>query len=102
MIPLVVRFVREPDTTNCGLCHQPVLNPSGMQLALADSQEPVCHSCGRRHQPALAALIQLADEAERISRIGRHMVVPPYTALLELAQAAEHYAAHSSSVRELG
>jgi hypothetical protein len=39
----------------------------------------------------LAALMSLADAAERVGRIGRHMVVPPMTALLDLARAAEHY-----------
>ena len=34
----------------------------------------------------------LADAAERVGRIGRHTVVPPMTALLELARAAENYA----------
>ena len=43
-------------------------------------------------EPSLAALIHLADAAERVGRIGRHTVFPPMTALLELARAAENYA----------
>jgi len=39
----------------------------------------------------LAALVTLADAAERITRIGRHTVFPPLSALLELARAAENY-----------
>ena len=65
--------------------------PAGTQLVVADSQRPVCQPCGKRHAPPLAALAELADEAERVGKIGRHTVVPPYTALLELAQAADNF-----------
>jgi hypothetical protein len=65
--------------------------PGGTQLVLADTQEPVCQECGRHHAPALAALLDLAIEAERVGRIGRHTVFPPYTALLDLARAADDY-----------
>ncbi len=47
------------------------------------------------HAPSLAALVNLADAATRIGRIGRHSVFPPLTALLDLASAAEKYA-HTS------
>jgi hypothetical protein len=33
----------------------------------------------------------LADAAERVGRIGRHTMVPPMTALLDLARAAENF-----------
>ena len=58
---------------------------------LADSDDPVCRDCGRKHAPSLAALVHLATEAERIARIGRHTVFPPLTSLLDLARAAENY-----------
>ena len=59
-----------------------------MRLAAA-----ICAECGRRHAPALAALVGLADAAARVSRMGRHSVFPPLTGLLDLASAAEKYAA---------
>ena len=58
----------------------------------ADGSGPVCRDCARKAAPSLAALMGLADAAERVGRIGRHTVVPPMTALLELARAAENYA----------
>jgi hypothetical protein len=64
----------------------------GLQLGLADTLAVVCAECGRRHAPALAALVGLADAAERVSRMGRHNVFPPLSGLLDLASAAEKYA----------
>jgi len=63
-----------------------------MQFVLAGTSVPVCQDCGRCHAPPLAALVNLADAATRIGRIGRHSVFPPLTALLDLASAAEKYA----------
>jgi hypothetical protein len=82
-----------PTATNdpCGLCGQPAGAAAGTQLVTADGLQPVCLGCGRRHAPSLAALVQLANEAERVGRIGRHTVFPPYTALLDLARAADNY-----------
>jgi len=60
-------------------------------LFLADSDDPVCPTCGRKHAPELAALLNLASAAERIGRMGRSSVFPPLTALLDLASAAERY-----------
>jgi hypothetical protein len=51
----------------------------------------VCRDCGKSHAPALAALLDLAHVADRVGRIGRHMLVPPLDALLDLARAAENY-----------
>jgi hypothetical protein len=76
----------------CGLCGQPTEVPPGTQLVMPDGQ-PVCPDCGKRHAPPLAALAQLASEAERVGKIGRHTVFPPYTALLDLARAADQFAA---------
>jgi hypothetical protein len=80
-------------TDRCAICGKPATASACTQLVLADSQEPVCQDCGRRHAPPLAALVRLASEAERVGRIGRHGVFPPYTALLALARAADNYTA---------
>jgi hypothetical protein len=75
----------------CGLCGQAVSAPAGMQLLLSGNSTPVCATCGRKHAPSLAALVNLAEAATRIGRINRHSVFPPLTALLDLANAAEKY-----------
>jgi hypothetical protein len=75
----------------CGLCGAPADAPAGTQLVVAESGAPVCRDCGQRLAPSLAALVNLADTAERVGRIGRHTVFPPLTALLDLASAAEKY-----------
>jgi hypothetical protein len=93
MIQLLMRYSPNVVSEPCALCGQTTTIPAGTQLVLADTQQPVCDSCGKRHDPALAALVALADEAERVGKIGRHTVVPPYTALLNLAQAADNFAA---------
>jgi hypothetical protein len=59
---------------------------------VAGTTDPVCQDCGRKHAPSLAALVGLANAAERVGRMGRHTVFPPLTALLDLASAAEKYA----------
>jgi hypothetical protein len=76
----------------CALCGQPAGHSAGLQLIDPDGR-PVCQGCGKRHAPPLAALLQLADEAARVGRIGRHTVFPPYTALLDLARAADQFSA---------
>jgi hypothetical protein len=85
----------KPTGTNgpCAACGQPTQAPAGARLVLADSLQPVCLECGRSHVPSLVALVELANEAERVGRIGRHTVFPPYTALLDLARAADNYSA---------
>jgi hypothetical protein len=35
--------------------------------------------------------VELAHVADRVGRIGRHTLVPPLDALLDLARAAENY-----------
>jgi hypothetical protein len=42
--------------------------------------------------------LDLAQVAERVGRIGRHTLVPPLGALLDLARAAEDYT-HSTPER---
>src|SRR5258708_3265991 len=85
---LCYRTQRRPSQAGRG---RPTGFAAGNGLALADPGEPVCQDCGRAHAPSLAALVNLADAAERIGRIGRHSVFPPLTALLDLASAAEKY-----------
>jgi hypothetical protein len=93
MPQLLLHYSPLPAEIACGLCGAPTLFEAGTQLVLAESQQPVCEACGKQHAPPLAALLQLANEAERVGRIGRHTVFPPYTALLDLARAADNYAA---------
>lgn len=95
MTQLLMRYNPSPISDSCALCGQATTIPAGTQLVLADTQQPVCQPCGKRHAPTLAALAELADEAERVGKIGRHTVVPPYTALLDLAHAADKFAANT-------
>jgi hypothetical protein len=76
----------------CALCGKRAAPGAGPHLVVAHGHEPVCRDCGRRHAPGLVALLDLEQVARRIGRIGRHTLVPPLHALLELARAAEHYA----------
>ncbi len=91
MPQLVLQFQKEATDGECALCSQPLCGTVGTHLSLAENSAPVCQSCGRRHAPALAALANLAGVAERVGRIANHQVVPPMSALLDLARAAENY-----------
>ena len=92
MTQLLLQCNAEATNEPCGLCGQPMEAPAGSRLVVAGTAAPVCNECGRKHAPALAALVNLADAATRIGRIGRTSVFPPLTALLDLASAAEKYA----------
>jgi hypothetical protein len=102
MTQLLVRHSLTAVNGDCPLCGLATSFAAGPQLVLADTGQPVCSSCGKRHDPPLASLVLLADEARRVGRIGRHTVVPPYTALLELAQAADNFASTVPTPREGG
>ena len=91
MIQLVLQCKPTAGEGLCGVCARPTTAPPGNQLFLAGTSTLVCQDCGRKHAPELAALVSLAEEAERVGRIGRHTVFPPYTALLDLARAADNY-----------
>jgi hypothetical protein len=91
MCQLILQSGAEATNEPCGLCGRPAEYPAGNRLALAEGGAPVCPDCGRAHAPSLMALVNLADAAERIGKIGRHLVFPPLTALLDLASAAEKY-----------
>ncbi|MFO0876226.1 MAG: hypothetical protein U0840_02545 [Gemmataceae bacterium] len=101
MTQLFVRVAAATSVETCPLCGQEEAVPA-TQLVLAATQQPVCQSCGRKHAPELAALADLADEAQRIGRIARHTVAPPYTALLSLAQAAYNFTARTGPTRASG
>ncbi len=75
----------------CALCGGSTAGAAGPQLAVAGAEATVCRSCGKRHAPSLVALLDLARVAERVGRIGRHTVVPPMGAILDLVKAAEDY-----------
>jgi hypothetical protein len=92
MTPLLLQMSPNGLVGPCALCGRQACLPAGLQL-IASAGQPVCLSCARKHAAALVALVQLADEAARVGRIGRHTVFPPYTALLDLARAADHFAA---------
>ncbi|MCC6420356.1 MAG: hypothetical protein IT429_19140 [Gemmataceae bacterium] len=77
-------------SARCGMCGNTV-PANGPHLSVADDGAKVCRDCGKRHAPALAALLDLARVAERVGRIGRHTVVPPMAAILDLVKAAEDY-----------
>lgn len=76
---------------SCAVCDKGLAPAAGPRLVHADTQEPICRDCGRRHAAPLAALLELAQVARRVGRIGRHTLVPPLHALLDLARAAERY-----------
>jgi hypothetical protein len=60
-------------------------------LFAADTDHPVCRSCGKKGAPAMIALLDLAHTAERVGKSCRHLLTPPMESLLDLAHAAETY-----------
>ena len=76
----------------CCVCHGPLTESDGPKLCRAACHSPVCRSCGRKHAPQLAALVDMAEVAGRVGQIGRHTVMPSLNSLLELARVAENYA----------
>jgi len=97
MIQLRLRCQTSVAADLCALCGGLLSKAPDNQLVREDTGEPVCPDCGRNHAPALAALVQLANTAQRVTRIGRHSVFPPLAALLDLASAAEKYTCASSA-----
>jgi hypothetical protein len=91
MSSFILRCCATEKSGPCGVCGEVCDAPSGNQLVLAATDEPVCTTCGRKHAPDLAALVSLASTAVRIGRMERNSVFPPLTALLALASAAERY-----------
>ena len=91
MAELTIALQEATLTNGCALCGARASAGAGPHLVLVDGREGVCRECGRRHAPGLVALLDLAQVARRVGRIGRHTLVPPLHALLDLARAAEHY-----------
>jgi hypothetical protein len=92
MVQLTLKLVPCGTHDSCALCGKHLQAGCGLHLVLdEDQEEAVCRECGRQHAPSLAALLELASVAERVGRIGRHTLVPPLNALLDLARAAENY-----------
>jgi hypothetical protein len=91
MTQLSLRCKSSSPIEPCGLCGRETDLAPGYQLAVVETGAPVCLDCGRRHAPALAALVHLASAAERVGKIGQHTVFPPLAVLLDLASAAEKY-----------
>lgn len=95
MMPIVLQPNAEPFEGLCALCQKAVVLEPGLQLCHAERDCPVCVPCGRRCVPALVALQELAHTADYVARIHTHTLMPPLTALLELARAAERYSSQS-------
>ena len=91
MTNLAITLPRQENGETCGLCGTPIPDQLGPGLALADRLWAVCQPCGKEHAPSLAALLNLAHVALRVGQSGRHTLVPPMEALLELASAADGY-----------
>lgn len=75
----------------CGMCGQVLPSRSGPRVVQADTDEPLCRPCARRHAPQLASLLDLVQTAERVGRCPRHLLTPRMEDLLALARAAENY-----------
>lgn len=91
MVDLSIKLDSAATGERCGLCGQETAPAGGPRLFLVDREVGVCNGCGQKHAPSLAALVTLAQVARRVGTIGRHTVVPPMEALLDLARAAENF-----------
>jgi hypothetical protein len=91
MVRLSIKLVSAESKDTCGLCGKETAMDSGPRLYLVDQEAGVCQGCGQQHAPSLVALLTLAKVAKRVGTIGRHTVVPPMEALLDLARAAENF-----------
>lgn len=60
---LAIKLNNDETPTICALCHNLVHPGAGPELFLSDNWEPVCHACGRLHEPELVALLNLARAA---------------------------------------
>jgi hypothetical protein len=90
-----IQFATEPSESCCPACGALNSSKKGPRLFPVDSQEPICRDCGKRLAPNLVALLDLAHVADKVGRLGRHMLTPSMESLLDLARAAENYS-HSS------
>lgn len=87
-------LIMDSDNTGertCVLCGGQTQS-SGLRLYSGEGQHPLCQSCGRRHAPCLAALLELGAKAARIGRVNQHAPFgPAMEDLLELARVAEQF-----------
>jgi hypothetical protein len=85
-----IRLVEESNENCCAKCGK-ICRGVGLALFAEDDDQPVCRSCARRLAPAMSALLDLAQTAQRVGRGARHLLTPPMESLLDLASAAENY-----------
>jgi hypothetical protein len=97
MTDLIIHCHGSSTSDCCALCGDQTDSGDGPQLLQADSLDVVCRKCGKEHAPGLVALLDLACTATRVGRISRHTLVPPLSALLDLARAAEDYTLTNSA-----
>lgn len=88
---LTVRYCDDVANRPCALCGEAALYRQGPRLCLENPSDAVCRTCGKRHAPHLAGLLDLAQVAEKVGRLIRPLLTPPMEALLDLARAAENY-----------
>jgi hypothetical protein len=92
MQPCTIRLCDANHPHACPVCgRQHIRNAQGPGLFLEAHASPLCRGCGKKLDPAMAALLELATAAERVGRRSRHMLTPPLESLLDLARAAENY-----------
>ena len=91
MADLTIRLNQGACSDTCGLCGHQTDQAAGPRLCLAKGRDTVCRDCARQHAPALVALLDLARVAERVGRLGRHVLTPSMEAMLRLVRAAEDY-----------
>jgi hypothetical protein len=87
-----ITFESDMSPGTCALCDHEVSVAAGPRVCRGEDFRPICHSCGKVHAPPLAALLEMAQAADRIGVINRHALTPPLGVLLDLAQVAENYA----------
>src|SRR6266568_7070617 len=69
---LVIRFNSDQCNDVCALCQKTMDSKDGPRLYMADLTRAVCCNCGKRRAPSLAALLELAQAAQRAEHIGRN------------------------------
>jgi ribosome-binding protein aMBF1 (putative translation factor) len=92
MRQFIVRYGECAREEACALCGKAVVQRPGPQVSLVAGQAAVCRDCVKAHSPALSALLELAEVAERVGRASTH--APhwvPLEMLLALARASENY-----------
>lgn len=103
MVKLVVQWAESARDEVCALCAAASVGEPGLRLCLADGLAAVCSACGRRHAPALGALLELAQVAEQVGRVSAHSRLwVPLEMQLELTRASEMFYTLVASGRTAG